>query len=285
MPVYNVAPYIEESINSILQQSYTDFEFIIIDDGSTDGTLEKIYSFQDSRIKVIAHQTNMGLVASLNEGISISSGKYIARMDGDDYSLPRRLERQVSFMEVHPHVGVCGGQALYLGTNQITTKPFAHEDIKCWQLFHCTFVHPSVIIRKSVLETHGIRYLPYIHAEDYEIWNRLAEVTELVNLPDLLVHYRLHAGQVSTLHRIQQDQYAEAIRRNQLRRLGIEPTDEEYQIHMDFALYKIRVHDPVHYSQALAWAHKILEGNVRYQIYDHATLNMVLSKCFSVSDY
>ncbi|OKP93864.1 glycosyltransferase [Paenibacillus sp. P46E] len=285
MPVFNMAPYIEESICSILTQTYTDFELLIMDDGSTDGTLDIIRKFDDRRIKLITHSSNIGLIETLNQGIDLCTGEYIARMDGDDIALPHRFERQVNYMDIHQDCGVCGSQVYLLGLDAITTKPLHHEEIRCWQLFQCTIVHPTVMIRKSVLEDHGIKYLNYVHAEDYEIWNRLSAVTQVVNLPEVLLMYRQHSNQISNNFQQAQVIQSERIRRDQLRLLDIEPTAEEYQTHLDFCNFRIRVHEPAHYYTCLAWAHKILEGNLRRQKYDHETLNSVLSQCFSLSRY
>lgn len=285
MPVFNMAPYIEESICSILTQTYTDFELLIMDDGSTDGTLDIIRKFDDRRIKLITHSSNIGLIETLNQGIDLCTGEYIARMDGDDIALPHRFERQVNYMDIHQDCGVCGSQVYLLGLDAITTKPLHHEEIRCWQLFQCTIVHPTVMIRKSVLEDHGIKYLNYVHAEDYEIWNRLSAVTQVVNLPEVLLMYRQHSNQISNNFQQTQVIQSERIRRDQLRLLDIEPTAEEYQTHLDFCNFRIRVHEPAHYYTCLTWAHKILEGNLRRQKYDHETLNSVLSQCFSLSRY
>ncbi|MHA6532036.1 glycosyltransferase [Paenibacillus sp. BAC0078] len=284
LPVYNSERYIEEAVHSILQQTYQDFEIVIIDDGSTDGTLKKIQKIKSEKIKLTSHQENIGLVRTLNEGLSLCTGKYIARMDADDIALPNRFERQVAYMEANPDVGACGGQALVMGSNIITTKPLSHEEIKCWQLFHCTFIHPTVFIRRSVLDGNGMRYLPFAHAEDYEIWNRLAEVTRLVNLPEVLLHYRVHTNQVSNVYQDLQEQSAELIRRRQLSQLGLFPSHEEYLVHMDFSRFSIRVHEYDYYKKALAWAHKILEANLQVRKYDQETLNTVLSKCFHLSE-
>ncbi len=280
-----MAPYIEESICSILTQTYRDFELLLMDDGSTDGTLDIIRKFDDSRIRLITHSSNLGLIETLNQGIELCTGEYIARMDGDDIALPHRFERQVNFMDDHRDCGVCGSQVYLLGLDSTTNKPLNHEEIRCWQLFHCTLVHPSVMIRRSVLVDHGIRYLNYFHAEDYEIWNRLAAVTQVVNLPEVLLMYRQHPNQISNIHKQVQEVQSEAIRRVQLRQLDIEPTAEEYQTHLDFCYFRIRVHESAHYNKSLAWAHKILEGNLRKQQYDQETLNSVLSQCFSLSQY
>lgn len=284
MPVYNMAAYVEEAICSILTQTYSNFELLILDDGSTDGTLDIVRKFDDKRIRVLAHSVNQGLVETLNQGINLCSGEYIARMDGDDIALPHRFERQVAFMDVHQHCGVCGSQAYLLGKGNVTAKPLNHEAIRCWQLFHCTLVHPTVMMRKSVLEQTGVRYHYYPHAEDYEIWNRLTAVTQVVNLPDVLLMYRQHPNQISSTQQDVQKIQSERIRRDQLRLIGIDPSADEYEIHLDFCNFRIRVHEQDHYYRCLAWAHKILEGNLRQTKYDHQTLNTVLSQCFSLSE-
>nr|WP_275983432.1 glycosyltransferase family 2 protein [Paenibacillus hamazuiensis] len=285
LPVFNGIPYIEEAIISVLSQTFTDFEFLLIDDGSRDGTLQLLQGWQarDGRIKVVVHETNRGLIASLNEGLSLATGKYIARMDADDVCLPHRLQRQVEFMEAHPEIGVCGGQASYTGTGRITTNPLDHEQIKCFQLFWCAFTHPSVMMRKSVLDQYGIRYQPYPHAEDYDLWNRLAKVCGLVNLPDVLVVKRDHPAQVSVAHKPLQDHVANLIRIEQLRELGIEPTPEEFSIHLDFASYRIKVHDPVMHAKAALWAHKIMDANAGRGIYHPQKLKDFLGECFQIS--
>lgn len=283
LPVYNSSLYIEESIQSILQQSYPDFELLIIDDGSFDGSLGKIRGIHDSRIKVISHAVNIGLIRTLNEGLSLCTGEYIARMDGDDIALPHRLARQVAFMDANPHIGVCGSQAEYIGIAGTTIKPINHDEIRCWQFFHCTFVHPTVMLRKSILDNHGVKYWDYPHAEDFELWNRLGEVTQLTNLPEVLLKYRVHTNQVSYIHETMQEQMAERIIRQQLGQIGLNPTYEEYQLHKDFCHFRIQVHDFNQYNKALAWAHKILEANYRVQKYNHEILNSVLSQCFTLS--
>ncbi|WP_342437327.1 glycosyltransferase [Paenibacillus sp. FSL L8-0436] len=283
LPVYNSSLYIEESIQSILQQSYPDFELLIIDDGSVDGTLGRIKGIHDSRIKVISHAVNIGLIRTLNEGLSLCTGEYIVRMDGDDIALPHRLARQVAFMDANPHIGVCGSQAEYIGIAGTTVKPLNHDEIRCWQFFHCTFVHPTVMLRKSILDNHGVKYWDYPHAEDFELWNRLGEVTQLTNLPEVLLKYRVHTNQISYVHETMQEQMAERIIRQQFGQIGLNPTYEEYQLHKDFCHFRIQVHDFNQYNRALAWAHKILEANNRAQKYNHEVLNSVLSQCFTFS--
>ncbi|GGD75538.1 glycosyltransferase family 2 protein [Paenibacillus nasutitermitis] len=285
MPVYNSIRYIDEAVNSILRQTYKDFEFLIIDDCSSDGTLEYLQNLKDRRIRLITHAQNKGLVYSLNEGLDLAKGEYIARMDGDDISAPLRFERQLLYMKQNPEVGVLGTFMTFLHNGLHHPKPESHEEICCWQLFYCCFVHPTVFMRSSVLKQNDIRYDPdFLHAEDYEIWNQLAAVTRLANLPEYLLSYRIHPNQVSTSYLQIQNETADRVRIKQLNKLGIVPTEEEFTIHKQFLQYGIPVYDFNLYSKALAWAEKLLEHNLRKGIYHQATLNSLLSLCFTRSE-
>ncbi|WP_138495940.1 glycosyltransferase family 2 protein [Paenibacillus pinistramenti] len=285
MPAYNTRKYIKDAVDSILNQSFKDFEFVIIDDCSTDGTLEYLRGLKDPRIRLITHSSNKGLVYSLNEGLNMADGKYIARMDSDDISARHRFERQYAYMEEHPEVGVLGTYMTLYHNSQHIPKPVTHEEICCWQLFYCCMGHPTVFMRNSVMQKHKIRYNPdFLHAEDYEIWNRLSEVTRIENLPEYLFAYRMHKSQVSTSQHHVQNQTADNVRKSLLARLGISPTEEEYRIHLSFFRYNIPVHDYEGYSKALAWANKLLEHNQWKNIYHQETLNRILSYCFTRSE-
>ncbi|MCJ8013885.1 glycosyltransferase [Paenibacillus sp. KQZ6P-2] len=285
MPVYNTVKYIEDAVESILGQTYKDFEFLIIDDCSNDGTQEYLEELKDPRIKLIRHSRNKGLVYSLNEGVELAKGKYIARMDSDDISSPHRLKKQLEYLEKHPDVGVLGTYMTLFHNGQKIPKPKTHDEICCWQLFYCCMGHPTVVMRSDILKNNKILYDPkYLHAEDYEIWNRLGMITKIENLPKYLYSYRIHDSQVSTSQRRIQDQTADKVRIAQLNRMGITPTPEEYKIHMKFQSYNIKVHDYEDYSKALAWANKLLEHNERCRIYHQETLNRILSICFTRSE-
>ena len=164
MPVYNASEFIEEAISSILNQTHKTLELIIVEDKSTDESLQIIKSFNDSRIILIENKVNSGIVVSLNTGISQSSGKYIARMDADDISEMNRLELQVRHMELNESIGVCGSFANIFGHNNGTWRtPQMHEDIVSGLLNGSTFCHPSVIIRASVLKKNEIKNSPFSH--------------------------------------------------------------------------------------------------------------------------
>ena len=198
MPVYNCELYVAEAIESMLQQTYQNFEFLIIDDASEDETLKILKRFTDSRIHIIEKQKNTGYTNSLNYGLTIAKGKYIARMDGDDISLPKRLELQVAYMEQHPDVVVCGAFYKIIGTETIKTFPTNHEAIKVNLLENTCFAHPLVLIRKTTLDAHHLNYdLTKEPAEDYALWVTLLKYGKLHNIEDVLLHYRVHEQQVS----------------------------------------------------------------------------------------
>ena len=150
MPVYNGEKYLCEAIDSILNQTYTDFEFIILNDGSTDKTEEIILSYDDPRIVYVKNETNLQIVKTLNKGIALAKGKYIARMDADDISLPERFEKQLKFMEQYPSIDVCGTWMRIIDKpKQVWTYPEKHEEIKAQLLFNTPLSHPTLIIKKS----------------------------------------------------------------------------------------------------------------------------------------
>lgn len=198
LPVYNCEAYVSGSVNSILGQSFGDFELLIIDDASTDATIPEIKTISDDRIRLIEKERNSGYTDSLNLGISMAKGKYIARMDGDDISLPERFSRQVDFLESHPDVILCGTAFRILGTPTVISVPETHEQIKAALLKASCFAHPSVMVRKSALERLSLVYdKQFEPAEDYDLWTRLVGFGKLHNLQEVLLEYRIHENQVS----------------------------------------------------------------------------------------
>ncbi|MEZ4795941.1 MAG: glycosyltransferase [Flavobacteriaceae bacterium] len=198
MPVYNCELYVEEALSSILNQTFSDFEVLIIDDASTDATVSIIKSFNDKRINLIVKPKNTGYTNSLNHGCKIAKGKYIARMDGDDVSLPERFEKQIVFLEANPDVMVCGTTYSKIGNPKRITIPQYHDDIKIRLLWGNCIAHPSVMIRKEALEVFSEPYDTLKEpAEDYDLWVRLLAVGKLHNLPDVLLDYRTYTNQVS----------------------------------------------------------------------------------------
>ena len=205
MPAYNAAKTIKKSIDSILNQSYTNFELLVIDDGSKDETAPIIKSYTDPRVKYVKNENNMGLVKTLNKAISISAGKYVARMDSDDISLPKRLELEVDYMESHPNCIICGGFAESFtevdgNMRKIRLLKYEVDDYRIKQELacECCFAHPTVMFRSSVFSRTDIRYNDdYLNSEDYKYWIDLMEFGEYHNIPTKLLLYRISPTQMS----------------------------------------------------------------------------------------
>ena len=215
MPVYNTEKYISEAIESILNQTYTNFEFLIFDDASTDKSVQIINSFKDKRIQLITKPQNTGYTNSLNMGLTMAKGEYIARMDSDDISKLNRLETQLNFMENNKDIAVCGSWFNILGSENIIKHPVYHDEIKMALLKYCSIGHPTVMIRNSFLKTHQLSYNPQMEpAEDYDLWVRISKTGKLHNLDEILLFYRLHSNQISNLKSDKQKKLSDAIQLN-----------------------------------------------------------------------
>ncbi|MDR1764352.1 MAG: glycosyltransferase [Dysgonamonadaceae bacterium] len=204
IPVYNGERFIGEAIESILNQTFTDFELIIVNNCSTDSTAAVVARYNDPRIIYVENEKNMGVIFSLNRGLSMSSGKYIARIDADDIALPRRLQIQYDYMEKHPEIGVLGSsvESFDNNTGKSQRVDFALTDkaIRAFTFFQSPFNQPSVIFRKSVLDENGLKYPEgYYLAEDYSFWVDLLKVTKGANLSEILLRYRKHEKSETTV--------------------------------------------------------------------------------------
>lgn len=201
LPVYNAQETIAEAIYSILCQTFVDFELILINDGSTDDSESVIGYFKDPRIKYYTNEKNKGLIYTLNRGISLAKGKYIARMDADDIAMPTRLEKQVRVMEQNSNVIVCGTKIKYFGVKKRNGEfmaPETSEENKAWLLEEVCFAHPTVMIRKDVLINNQIFYNPdYKNCEDYKLWIDLSEYGDFYNIQEPLLRYRLSNAQIT----------------------------------------------------------------------------------------
>ena len=226
MPVHNGEKYLAEAIKSILAQTLKDFEFIIIDDCSTDHTAEIIKSFKDPRIIVIKNDHQSGVATSLNKGINAAKGKYVARMDADDISLSKRFETQVAYMEKHPTVGVCGTWVKTFNTNdtkkrQLWKKPVTDGEIKMLMFFTSSLIHPTVMFRRETLNTYNLRYdETYQSAQDYELWSQAIDCVEFANIPKVLLLYRIHANSITGTKSAAQQRNADTVREYLSKKIG-----------------------------------------------------------------
>lgn len=226
MSVHNGQDFLRDAVDSILQQTFTDIELLVADDASTDATRDILAGYSDPRVRLFFNESNRGLTRNLNRLIHEARGAYIARMDHDDVSLPHRLARQVAFLDRNPEVGLIGAAAEVINAHGqgigVVYKPENHGEIVAHFEHSNCIVHPTAMIRRSVLDQVGLYDENYRYAQDYDLWLRICEISRAHNLPEILLRYRVHAGQLSVGKVVEQCVYAHrsnlAARR---RRLGI----------------------------------------------------------------
>lgn len=282
MPVYNAQTYLHEAIDSILDQTFADFEFLIIDDGSTDASATVIRSYDDLRIRFVQNDQNLRLAATLNKGLDLAHGEYVARMDADDVSLPERLMKQVEFLDAHPEVGIVGVWARAFGeANFSIPQPPDSETARAKLLFDSCFVHPAVLIRRSLLDFHNLRYQPLAHFEDYELWQRAARLFPIANIPEWLFRYRV-TGQSAFFgaNRQEQEETYRRIDQASLPFLGILPTDFELSIH-NF----LRCPEGNRCTEAEDWLQKLEQANRNTGYYEAAAFAAILHERWLVACY
>jgi glycosyltransferase involved in cell wall biosynthesis len=201
MAVYNGMPYLPQAIDSILQQTWADFEFLILDDCSTDDTWAVLQGYSDPRLRLIRQEVNRGQTATLNHGLGLAQGQYIARQDADDLSKPTRLAEQVAFLEAHPDYLMVGTAAELINSRgQVTGQtihPISDEAIRERFLSDNCFFHGSVMLRRDVVALAGVFREGFRTSQDFDYWLRISESGPVANLPTLLYQYRLHEGQMT----------------------------------------------------------------------------------------
>lgn len=216
IPVYRTEEaHLRAAIDSILAQTFTDFELLLLNDAPDDPRPQAIAaSYGDARIRYACNERNIGITPARNKLIEMAQGEYLAVMDHDDISLPERLEKQVAYMDAHPEVGVCGARVKNFGeSDKVSTYPLTSHEIKLGLMDGCMVPHSCAMVRRALLERTGIRYEEvFSPSEDYAIWCRLIPHTEFCNLPEVLLHYRVYAGNTSKKAAVRMETSTAAIR-------------------------------------------------------------------------
>lgn len=281
MPVYNGESFLREAIDSILAQTYSDFEFLIVDDGSTDGSNSIIQSYYDKRITVLKNADRLKLSGALNRGIDEAQGKYIARMDADDIALPDRLAKQVAYLDAHPDVGICGAWVRRFGKgfSRPDKNPVQSELIRAYALFECPFSHPTIVFRKDLFDKHNLRYNgDYYPTEDYELWSRAVDCFPCANIDEVLLRYRVHAGSMTGSDWDEMDTKGAKIARSCLEKLGLNCAEEEVRLHRNIGrAASCRCTNLNALDAADKWLDNLYAANQKKQIYDTPALQEVIS--------
>lgn len=270
MAAYNAAEYIHQSIQSILNQTMTDFELIIINDGSTDNTVDIVKTFDDDRIILVNNNRNQGLVYTRNIILDIAKGEYIAINDSDDISISTRLETQVNKLDQNPNLAVVGSRALIIDKNGAFTGQKldvinGKEKIKTILFFENTFVHSSIMIRTSVLREVG-GYGNYPGTEDYDLFVRISHLYDLDNIEEYLVYYRMHDQNFSLVKMHVSLAQLKKIEINQLQKLGITFTEDLLSGQLGS------------YEQFIMFYKKVIYANRNLKIYDEKLFEEIIFK-------
>jgi glycosyltransferase involved in cell wall biosynthesis len=232
MSVHNDAAYVGEAVESVLRQTLSDLELIVVDDASTDATPDILGRTEDSRLTVLRNDERLGLAASLNRGLDAAAGRYVARLDADDIALPDRLQLQVAGIQADPRLAVIGSAVLDVderdAVGTLHRSPSGPRAVRWLALFSSPFFHPTVLVDRGALDDHGLRYdTSYAESEDYDLWTRLLEHAEGANLPDALVLKRVHPGQASVRRADLQQRFRRQVALREIARVAPELSAEE----------------------------------------------------------
>lgn len=235
MPAYNTKEeYLREAIESILKQTFGDFEFIIINDCSTTNVEEIILSYKDERIKYLKNEQNLGIAKTLNRGIKEATGKYIARMDSDDISFENRFEIQHKFLEQNPQFQLCSTR-LSKSKGDSYSRGVNFEYLKAKIFFRGNpIIHPTVMFNREFFADNGLLYNEMPYGEDWDLWFRLTQVGQFAVLPDKLLYYRQHPGQANKTHEDRHYDFCKKQFRENLRTLGFEINAEKENLLINF---------------------------------------------------
>ena len=276
MSVYNAEKYLLESVTSVLSQEDVDFQLIIVNDGSSDNSINilSLIEEQDERVVVI-NQDNMGLAASLNTAINISTGEYIARMDADDIADSKRLSKQLNFLKKNRNTGIVGSYVHVFGDGKerVWKYPINNNECDVALLFLNPLAHPAVMFRRSVVDDIGLYDLSFEYDQDYELWARASSSHRISNIPDILLKYRIHNNQMGSV--FSKTARIESQKRTQyllLKGMGLNPSEDDMEVHLLLSnSYRLEFDMVINYDglvKAAKWITEIVEMNKTTKRYD-----------------
>ncbi len=284
IPVYNREKYVAEALDSVLAQTFTDFELLVIDDGSTDRSVEIVRSYSDPRLRLICNETNLGVPKTRNRGIQLARGEYLAFLDSDDWAYPERLAKQVAFLDSHPDYAAVGTWISWMdeegrSLRRVRRKPVLPDEIAAQRLFRQGIENSASMARTVVLREYGHQE-EYDLSEDFDLWARIAAKNKLATLPQVLVRCRTHKNRITReqAHRVKDRRLA--IYAAQLHALGVAFTDTDLDRH--FLLRSMRKQrftpDFIYLEWAERWLLQLQEANQRVQSYPEPAFSRVLGR-------
>ncbi len=281
IPNYNNAPFLNEALDSVFNQSFTDFQVLVIDDGSTDNSLQVLAQIKDPRLNIIVKKNNSGIVDTLNEGLNRIATKYIIRMDGDDLSMPKRFETLINYMEKHPAIGVCSSALQLFGKqNSIWTVQERNDQIKAGMIHGSTIPHAPSIIRTEILTKNNIKYSNRnSHMEDYDLFFRLKNFTNFANLPQALYQYRIAENNVTISNSDTREIRMKKMYGDVLTELKLPCNEANINLHYDFFQKNKPTASPNQYCD---FALQLLQANNSLHIYPQQAFKKVIFKYWNI---
>ena len=281
IPFHNACKYLESAVLSVLNQTFSDFELILIDDGSTDGGSSVLQAVSDSRIRFYRNEKNVGIPAARNQGIQYANGEYLAWLDGDDLSLPDRIQKQVALFDRNPNLGLCGTSVKTLGahTDVEWHYPTCSKFLRCRMLFDNPFTTSSIMMRAEALKNENMRFdTSFAVAEDYDLWERISRNWETTNIQEVLTRYRIHATQSTAgKEKISQERVWE-IQSRLLQGLGINACETEKKLHLEIGVgWKFPTKE-AGFDTVDRWLLKLLNANLVRKYFDFEKFKEALAE-------
>lgn len=282
IPFYNAQEYLGEAIESILQQSFTDFELLLLNDGSTDNSFVISQKYTDSRIRLLNYSQNQGLVAIRNIALQEAKGEYIAWLDADDIALPNRLALEIAYLDKNPHVALLGSYAMYIdkqGNDIQLVSPKAEQKLlPIWLLFQNCFPQSAVMLRKKYFTEFNLQYRKdFPPAEDYDLWVQIAKHATVCNLPQTLIKHRKHDDNTTKQQKEVHEANILKILAYQLTDLGIDYEEEDLLLHRKISHYKYAPNLKT-YQAIATWLTKLRKANLQSQKYIQTNFDKVIAE-------
>lgn len=289
IPAFNAETYVGEAIESIQHQTWSDFELILLDDASCDGTLAVMWKYarHDVRLRVVAYSRNLGQPAARNHLLSLARGGYVALLDADDISCPTRIARQVAFLDSNPRIDVLGSDWHRIDakgrreSDPPAHRPLTSDEVASYLLFRCALHHPTVMARRDVLLRYGYNEA-FPVAQDYDVWSRMAGRQKFAILPERLIAYRYHEAQATQAHAVQSMERRRACQARMLRALGMSFSSEDLFYHSllysgrrQFAAETGRSMDRAYVRWAGRWLDSIVSANDQIRLFEPAALRRI----------
>lgn len=284
IPVYNREKYVGDAIDSILAQTFPDFELLVIDDGSTDGSVEIVRSYNDPRLRLVCNETNLGVPKARNRGIQLARGEYLAFLDSDDWAYPERFAKQVTFLDNHLDYAAVGAWIVWMdeegrSLRRVRRKPILPDEIAAQRLFRQGIENSASMARTVVLREYGHRE-EYDLSEDFDLWSRIAAKNKLATLPEVLVRCRMHESRITREQGHRRKDRRLTIYAAQLLALGVAFTDTDLERH--FLLRSMRKQrftpDLAYLEWAETWLRRLQEANQRVPCYPEPAFSEMLGR-------